>query len=108
MASLPHIVASCVVSGIHALLLKGPEMRRLVITLQCGIRAGKAPRRGSFQQFSEVRARRTMGGAALYPSLDSPRASSEFFSRDGKRGTSVEKKGLVMLWLFQGRRSLTT
>ena len=42
-ASLPHIVASCVVSGTHALLLKGPEMRRLVITLQCGILAGKAP-----------------------------------------------------------------
>ena len=33
VARLPHIVASCVVSGTHALLLKGPEMRRLVITL---------------------------------------------------------------------------
>ena len=45
VARLPHIVASCVVSGTHALLLKGPEMRRLVITLQCGILAGKAPSR---------------------------------------------------------------
>ena len=43
VARLPHIVASCVVSGTHALLLKGPEMRRLVITLQCGILVGKAP-----------------------------------------------------------------
>ena len=42
VASLPHTVASCVVSGTRALLLKGPEMRRLVISLQCGIRAGKA------------------------------------------------------------------
>ena len=43
VARLPHIVASCVVSGIHALLLKGPEMRILIITLQCGILTEKAP-----------------------------------------------------------------